>query len=107
MSRIGVLAQVIESDGYVLCASGDNRPKREASDGQEACAKEARSAVIAGERGCWQVRVIGAPGRDERPPGAAAPRGRQGRGQAEVGDAVCRWNRRRRDRGDVEVAAPS
>jgi len=53
MSRIGVLAQVIESDGYVPRASSDNRPKRETGDGQEAHAQEARSAVVAGERDRW------------------------------------------------------
>jgi hypothetical protein len=104
MSRIGVLAQVIESDGYVPCASGDNRPRREAGNGQEARAQKARSAVVAGERDCWQVRGIGAPGDDEGAPCAASPRGRQGRDQADVNDAMCRVTRRRRDRGAVEVS---
>lgn len=106
MSRIGVLAQVIESNGYVPCASGDNRPKREAGDGQEACAQKARSAVVAGERDCWQVLGIGAPGDDEGAPCAASPRGRQGRDQADVNDAMCRVTRRRRGRGAVEVSDP-
>jgi hypothetical protein len=50
---LAVLAQAVESGGYVPCGSGGNRPKRETGDGQEAHAQEAGPAVVAGERYCW------------------------------------------------------